>query len=701
MVSDSPRAKDWENFLIDQMYGYAEEIERIADNFPEERSLYVDWYNLQRHNEEMAENFLYNPREEIPFAEDAIQALTPPDRKCKINFRIKNLPSTQTISIPELRIKDLEGYISLEGIVRGRSEVRPRMSTAIYKCSKCEFNIMIPQGDSSLREPAMCPNCEKPASKTSFELLKMKSVYVDLQMIDIQELPEHIKGTAPPQSIKVFVYDDLCGRVMPGERVSISGILFASQRTHRDRKSVDFDMFLDGYHILQEESVYEEIEITDKDKEEILKLSKEGMLFEMIRDSIAPDLFEIDIVKEALALQLFGGVTKETEGSQTRGDINILMIGDPGTGKSQLLKFMSSLAPRGVFASGKGASSAGLTASVVKDEYDGRWSLEGGALVLADRGMLCLDEMDKMSDENRSSMHEAMEQQQITITKSIKATLRCRCSILAAANPKKGRFDDKSLYTEQINLPPTLLSRFDLIFPMIDLPDKERDHTLAKKIILRHKSGELLRNEGKEFEAFQVMNLDPPISKELLQKYIAYAKKNIFPVMNDTVIDHLLKYYITQRETGLSDDLKELGSNRITITIRQLEGLIRLSEASARLRLSPVIELSDCKRAQYLFNEYLRLIARDETGKLDIDLIMTGTSTRKRQIGITIVEIIDGLKKNPELDTIKGVELSMVIVEAKKLGIEKEDLLKALDKMKDQGMLFEPALGKINIIKER
>lgn len=698
----------WTEFFQDPQFTYYDKIQELANLYPEERSILVDYWDLHRFNDEFAEAFLRKPREMSPAAEKAIFELCPADAKAELHLRVFNLPAqTSRVPMPDLRSSHLEKYIALEGLVRSRSEVRPRITIGIFNCNKCNFHLTIPQEDNLLREPYICPNCEKEAGKTTFELVKTISEYVDLQMINIQETPESIQGAAPPQRMKIFVRDDLCGRVQPGERIIINGILFASQRKIANQKSTDFDLFMDAFSVEQEEVPYEEISISKDEEEEIKNLAKNSHIYELIRDSIAPGIYEMDTIKEALALQLFGGVTKDTKVSHSRGDIHILLIGDPGTGKSQLLRYIEKIAPRANFASGKSASAAGLTATAVKDELDGRWTVEGGALVLADRGLACIDEIDKMREEDRSSMHEAMEQQSISFAKAgINVTLMTRCSILAAANPVKGRFDQEKLFTEQINLMPTLLSRFDLIFPVIDKPDEEHDHRLAAQVLDSHIAGEMRRNleEKKEADydmedAENIQKSQPPIERELMKKYVAYAKRNIFPVMSTEVRDYLLQYYVTTRSQGKANPDDEEKIDRISITVRQLEGLIRLSEASARVRLSNEVSVEDCQKAISLFDFYLRNIARDRSGKLDIDIIMSGTTASKRNHGKIMRQVILDLIKDPDIDTANGADMVDIKRVATREGIPEDEIEDILKKMSQAGEVYSPRAGYYKVTK--
>lgn len=699
---DQSQVIAWIEFFQHPQFNYYNKIQELANLYPEEKSLMVDYWDLHKYNDEFAEALLKKPRERIPNAERAIWELCPADAKSNIHFRLRKIPSqTSRIELRDLRTLHLEKFIAVEGLVRSRSEVRPRIISAIFKCSRCGFEMVIPQDETVLKEPFVCGNesCGRAANATTFNLMKTTSEYLDMQILNIQESPEGLKDSAPPERLKIFLKDDLCGKVSPGERIIINGILFTSQRKISNQKTTDYDLFMEAFSLEQESTPYEEIQISAQEEAEIREMSQNPLIFELIRDSIAPSIFEMDTIKEALVLQLFGGVAKEEKTSHNRGDIHILLIGDPGTGKSQLLRYISKIAPRGVFASGKSASAAGLTATAVKDELDGRWTLEGGALVLADRGVACIDEIDKMKEEDRSSMHEAMEQQTISIAKAgITATLMTRCSILAAANPKLGRFDEGKPYPDQINLTPTLLSRFDLIFPITDKPEEHKDFHLAEQVLASHIAGEMRKNiEEKKAVDFNIDDAEaisrakPPIEKELMQKYIAFAKRNSFPIMNQEVKDYLLNYYVQKRKGGLHKEGDEDKLDRVQITVRQLEGLIRLSEASARMRLSDRIEKSDCNRAINLFDWFLSKIAQDKGGKLDIDIIYTGTSARRTNYIKIIMETMREIQGNNDIDTSKGVHVSDLVRECKPKGIQESEVRDTLAKMSQAGELYSPS----------
>jgi replicative DNA helicase Mcm len=438
-----------------------------------------------------------------------------------------------------------------------------------------------------------------------------------------------------------------------------------------------------------------EMEISPEEQEQIDALGKNPDAIELIRDSISPTIFGLEFEKEALALQLFGGITKiMPDNTRIRGDIHILLVGDPGTAKSQLLRHMSEVTPRGIYASGKSATSAGLTAAAVKDDFgEGRWTLEAGALVLADKGLACVDELDKMTKEDRSSMHEAMEQQTISVAKAgITATLQSRCSILGAANPKFGRFTQSDIIADQINLPPTLLSRFDLIFPIYDRPDAAEDAKIADHILNSHLVGEMRerynsRGESDETydrEDFEAMDRTrkPIIDPTLLRKYVYVAKKRKFPVLTEEAIARLKSYYLEVRKLGESAE-----SRAVPITARQLEGFVRVAEASARARMSDDVTIDDAERAIRIVREYLRRVIGRGGDELewDSDLLNTGVPQSQQQRRIAI----NKLMKDLTIQDSQGFTLAEVILGAAEISIPEDRVLAIWEGMRKNGELFQ------------
>ncbi|MUW15542.1 AAA domain-containing protein, partial [Halorubrum sp. CBA1125] len=616
---------------------YREEIGTLAQRYPnEQRSLYVEYDDLFQFDRDLAEDFRTKPDQMREYAEEALRLYDlPADVSLgRAHVRIENLP--ENVDIRGIRVHDdhIGTLVSVQGIVRKATDVRPKVTEAAFECQRCGTMTYIPQSDGGFQEPHECQGCER---QGPFRVNFDQSEFVDSQKLRIQESPEGLRGGETPQSIDVDIEDDITGEATPGDHVTAVGVLHIEQVEQGNEKSAIFDLYMDGVSIAIEDEEFEDMDITEADRQEIVELSARDDIYEAMVGSIAPAIYGYDEEKLAMILQLFSGVTKHLpDGSRIRGDLHMLLIGDPGTGKSQMISYVENIAPRSVYTSGKGSSAAGLTAAAVRDDFgDGQqWSLEAGALVLADKGIAAVDELDKMDSSDRSAMHEGLEQQKISVSKAgINATLKARCSLLGAANPKYGRFDQYEPIGEQIDLEPALISRFDLIFTVTDQPDPERDSRLAKHILKTNYAGELNTQRSElptsEFTAQEVENVTeevaPEIDADLLRKYIAYAKRNCYPTMTDEAKGIIEEFYVDLRAKGADEDAP------VPVTARKLEALVRLAEASARLRLSDTVDRSDAERATDIVESCLQDIGVDpETGQFDADVVETGTSKSQR-----------------------------------------------------------------------
>jgi replicative DNA helicase Mcm len=417
-----------------------------------------------------------------------------------------------------------------------------------------------------------------------------------------------------------------------------------------------------------------EIEITPEDEKKILELAKSPNIRERITKSIAPSIYGMEDIKEAIACLLFSGIPKVyPDGIRVRGDVHILLVGDPGMAKTQLLRFVTKIAPRAVYTTGKGSSAAGLTAAVVREKDTGEFYLEAGALVLADTGVAVIDEIDKMDAKDRVAIHEALEQQTVSIAKAgIVATLNARCSVLAAANPAFGRYLPNRTVAENVDLPVTLLSRFDLIFIIRDEPNLDKDKAIAEHITTLH--------AGEVPEGFA--DIIPP---DLLRKYIAYARKNIKPVLTPEARERIVQFYIQMRTKSKEPD------SPIAITARQLEALIRLAEAEAKMRLSPVVESEDADNAIRLFLKYLNSVGIDvESGKIDIDIIMTGKPKSAQERLALIMNILTQLE---EANGGKPVRIEDLYREAESAGLDRQFVDKTVNMLLKSGDIYMPKPG--------
>ncbi|WP_293030670.1 ATP-binding protein [Natronococcus sp.] len=854
---------------------YDNEIKQLAQQYPnEQRSLHVDWQDLYRYDPNLADDFLAQPEQLQRYAEEALRLYDLPIDVSlgQAHVRVRNLPETESPEIRDIRARDMNSLVQARGIVRKATDVRPKIEEAAFECQLCGTLTRVPQSSGDFQEPHECQGCER---QGPFRVNFDQSEFVDSQKLRIQESPEGLRGGETPQSLDVHVEDDITGEVTPGDHVSTTGVLRLEQQGDGQDKSPVFDFYMEGMSVDIDEEQFEDMDITEEDKAEIVRLSSSDDIYEQMIGSIAPSIYGYEQEKLAMILQLFSGVTKQLpDGSRIRGDLHMLLIGDPGTGKcvrgdtkvtladgrdvpirdlveanledpkpiddgwydeidlevpslqddgsiapqratkvwkreapdqmyrirtssgrklevtpshplfvrvtdgyravrtdelsvgdpiavttssantvdqsttntapiltdggtaastsavtdqvssiettdsdydwvydleiegthnyvsngiishnSQMLGYIQNIAPRSVYTSGKGSSSAGLTAAAVRDDFgDGQqWTLEAGALVLADQGIAAVDELDKMRSEDRSAMHEALEQQRISVSKAgINATLKSRCSLLGAANPKYGRFDQYEPIGEQIDLEPALISRFDLIFTVTDQPDEEKDKNLAEHILTTNYAGELT-TQREEMTSLEVSEeeieemteqVDPVIDAELLRKYIAYAKQNCHPRMTEEARETIRDFYVDLRAKGTDEDAP------VPVTARKLEALVRLSEASARVRLSDTVEQRDAEQVVEIVRSCLQDIGVDpETGEFDADIVEAGTSKSQRDR----IKNIKGLISDIEEEYDEGAPVDIVLERADEIGMDESKAEHEIDKLKQKGEVYEPS----------
>jgi replicative DNA helicase Mcm len=600
----APNQKDLISFL--ETYCEAEIFDLVLD-YPTKKSIYIGFKDVLKYSLGLERAIIFKfdaitailrlALAKVKMFEGCNKEIEPND----IVFRIRDMPVIYKKLIGELNWKEIGELVCVEGFAKFVTEAQPKMVNAAFKCLRCGHVTFEEQG-TKCEEPYGGCGDETCGKKGPFKLITDDSVFVDFQQIHLQELPDS-KESTQTHNITVECSDELTNKVAPGDRITVT--LFVRQITLKDGKSTLFEKLIKAVSIEKPNSSFDDYDFSQEEEEEILKLSKDPDIRDKICRSIAPAIHGYEEVKEALALQLFSGVRKILpDGTTLRGSIHTALIGDPSTAKSQLLRRIVILSPKGIFTSGKTASAAGLTAAVVKDPYKDGWTLEGGAAVMASGGVLAIDEIGQATEEDKSALHEVMEQQTVSISKAgIVATLRATCSILAGGNPKQGYFDRYEPLPAQIEISPALWTRFDLIFTIFDTPNSNYDTAIANHILRNHRIGAMIQNrellgdsEYSEKDVTQELaDLKAPIATEKLQKYIAYARSHIVPVASKEEMELLIEFYTSIRIMKIAGQKAP-----VPITARALEAGLRLAEASAKMRLSNTICKEDIEFAKKL-----------------------------------------------------------------------------------------------------
>eukprot|EP00958_Prasinococcus_capsulatus_P010670 scaffold1041_cov414-Prasinococcus_capsulatus_cf.AAC.9 len=496
----------------------------------------------------------------------------------EIFVRITDLPLKE--SIRDIRQSHLNGLVKVSGVVTRRTGVFPQLQLVTFDCSQCGASIgpMMQNGIHEVK-PNQCPQCR---SKGPFNVNVEQTVYRNYQKITLQESPGTVPAGRLPRQKEVILTNDLIDKARPGEELEVAGVYVNSLDMALNNK-FGFPVFsthIEANHLSKQEDQFADFKLTDQDRDQIHELARDPAIGRRIVKSIAPSIYGHENIKLGLALSLFGGQAKQVQGKhRLRGDINVLLLGDPGTAKSQFLKYVEKTAQRAVFTTGKGASAVGLTASVHKDPITREWTLEGGALVLADKGHCLIDEFDKMNDQDRVSIHEAMEQQSISISKAgIVTTLQARSAIIAAANPIGGQYDSTRTFTENVELTDPILSRFDVLCVVKDVVDPVKDEHLAKFVVASHTKSMAEDGEDPPELAFDVSRVDDKdiISQEVLRKYIAHAKSTCRPQLHEMDSEKIMRVYSELRTQSVQ-------GQGIPIAVRHIESIIRMSEAHARM----------------------------------------------------------------------------------------------------------------------
>ncbi|MCA9811499.1 MAG: minichromosome maintenance protein MCM [Nitrosarchaeum sp.] len=552
--------------------------------------------------------------------------------KDQIRVRLVNYPLQR--SLRQINAETIGRITSVSGMVVRASEVKPLAKELTFVCPDEHITKVVQLKGMDVKVPVVCDN---PACKQrDFELKPESSKFIDFQILRLQELPEDLPPGQLPHYIDVTIRQDLVDNARPGDRIILTGVVRVEQESvsgvtrghsglYRLRIEGNNIEFLGGRGDKSSRKIERE-EISPEDEKIIRALGQSPDVYQRLIDSFAPHIQGQSLIKEAILLLIVGSNQRSLgDGSKIRGDINVFLVGDPGTAKSEMLKFCARIAPRGLYTSGRGSTAAGLTAAVVRDKT-GIMMLEAGAVVLGDQGLVCIDEFDKMKPEDRSALHEVMEQQSASIAKGgIVATLNARTSILAAANPMYGKYDPFKNITENVNLPIPLLTRFDLIFVVRDIPGREKDEKIARHII------ELHTPQGTDRRS--VVDVD------LLTKYLAYSKRHM-PDLTKEAEEKILDYYLQMRNVE-SEEM-------ITVTPRQLGGIIRLATARARLLMKDKVEEEDAERAIFLIQSMLQDAGVDvNTGKVDLGVLQgrPRSEVSKMQLFMDVLKSLEGDNK--------------------------------------------------------
>jgi len=681
--------------LFDEFYRdyYRNEIGELAQKYPDgQKSLFVDWEDLYRFDPDLAEDYRNKPNLLREYAEEALRLFDLPiDVKfSQAHVRIQGIPSS--VEVDDIQTDHRGQLISVPGTIRSVSSSISFPTDAAFECQRCGTLTRIPQsfttGDLSLNEPHECQGCER---NGPFRLNQDQSEMVDHQLLRLESFFTNASKESPA-SIVLLARDDLVDEVQPGDTVEVNGIINLIDPTEDEQLDATIvDKYLE-VSSFTEVAVEDLIPISEEEKKEIIALSEADDIYNKFLNSIAPHTVGLEDIKLSAVLQLFGGVDKVLPDDTTiSGTIHIGVIGDPGTFVSEIVKYAARISPKSIRTDGTDTTQAGLTTAAYPSSTGPKnWELDAGALVLADGGLASLTRVGELSSEATSGLESVMREQEVKASKGTATqVLPANTSVLASARPKYGRFDEYEPVGEQVDLKPDVIAQFDLLFTQTDQPDRNADADVAERVLQTSYAGEVQAQRQNASDAdYSEKELNeitdeivPDIDPTFAQKYIAYARRSCYPTLSDDAKETIHDFYVRVRSKGSGEDAP------IPVTGRKLEAIVKLAEASARVRLSDTVEEQDAERVIELVRSSLENIGvAPETGEGEASVVERGTSEEQRERIKTIRDIIVDLEE--EYD--EGAPVDVVIERAEEHGMDASTAEHEIDKLKQQGEVYEP-----------